>query len=165
MAAFRRRYGAHPLHLLVLLASFALAGYAVVRLISFRPVAVVVWFVGAAVLHDLLLVPIYRLADHTQVGIWHQHPGRLPAAPWINYLRFPVTISGLLLLVFSPNIFRLSGIYRPTTDLSSSVYLGRWLAVTGALFVLSAVAFAFRLRRIGSRAKNDQPSIAPTKTT
>ena len=59
---FRDFYGAHPLHLLALLASLALLGYIISVL---GPVAlwnrdvwwqsIVVWFLGAVLLHDLVL--------------------------------------------------------------------------------------------------------------
>ena len=60
----RHWYGAHPLHLLALLAAFALAGYAVRAVIAagqFRGFAI--WFAVAIVGHDLLLFPLYSLAD------------------------------------------------------------------------------------------------------
>jgi hypothetical protein len=66
--------------------------------------------------------------------------------PWINYLRVPVVLSGMLLLVWFPLIFRIPSHFPRTTDLSLDPYLGHWLLVTGALFLLSAVVFAFRLR-------------------
>lgn len=148
MSLLRRRYGAHPLHLLVLLASFAVTGYAVQRLVADKPLRVSLWFVGAAVLHDLVLFPLYALVDLSLVTAWRRRGhAELPAAPWINYLRVPAALSGLLLLVFAPLIFRLTTIYRPTTDLSSTVYLDRWLLVTGVLFGFSALAYAGSLRR------------------
>ncbi|EFL18948.1 LOW QUALITY PROTEIN: lipoprotein, partial [Streptomyces sp. C] len=61
--AFRHRYGASPFHLLLVLASFALACYAGVRLLEGDPLGVAVWFVGAAILHDLVLLPLYAVAD------------------------------------------------------------------------------------------------------
>jgi hypothetical protein len=146
MGKFVRWYGANPLHLLALLGSFALAGYAAQRLLSDRPIAVAVWFVGAAVGHDLVLLPLYQLADRPLHQIWRRTPERT-GAPWINYLRFPLAISALLLLVWFPSIFRLSKVYTSTTDLSASPYLGHWLAITGTLFLISATAYAVRLRR------------------
>ena len=148
MHRFRNRYGAQPLHLLALLASFALTGYAVQRLIENQTLRVAIWFVGAAVVHDLLLFPLYAIADGTLVRLWRRR-GRpdLPAAPWINYLRVPAALSGLLLLIFAPSIFRFSRIYRATTDLSSAGYLDRWLLITAALFATSAVTFAVSLHR------------------
>jgi hypothetical protein len=60
----RRWYGASPLHLLALVAAFALAGYAVRAVIAagqWRGFAE--WFIVAIVAHDLLLFPLYSLAD------------------------------------------------------------------------------------------------------
>jgi hypothetical protein len=145
--AFRRHYGGHPLHLLVLVASFALAGFAAIELVRSRPVAVLVWFVGAAIVHDLLLLPLYAAIDRTVTGRWRRSR-ELPTASWLNYVRFPAAISGLLLLVYLPSIARLAGsTYPHTTALSSSGYFARWLAVTGALFLVSAIAYAVRLAR------------------
>ncbi len=147
MRAFTRRYGAHPLHLLALLASFALAGYAAQRLLERETLRVAVWFVGAAVLHDLVLFPLYAIADASLLSRLRRRSTDLPAPPWINYLRIPGAISLVLLLVFSPAIFRLSDIYAVTTDMTSAHYLEHWLLVTAALFGISAVCYAFALRR------------------
>ena len=142
-----RWYGASPLHLLALLACFGLAGYAAARLVSSHPVAVVVWFGGAVIGHDLLLMPLYSLADRSAVAAVRHREPQLPAAPWINYVRVPAALSGLLLLVWFPLILRLQSPYHASTTLSADPYLWHWLAVTGTLFLLSAVAFAVRLRR------------------
>jgi hypothetical protein len=141
-----RWYGASPLHLLALLACFGLAGYAAARLVSSHPVAVVVWFGGAVIGHDLLLVPLYSLADQSAMAALRHREPQLPAAPWINYVRVPAALSGLLLLVWFPLILRLRSPYHASTTLSADPYAWHWLAVTGTLFLLSAVAFALRLR-------------------
>ena len=141
-----RWYGASPLHLLALLACFGLAGYAAARLVSSRPLAVAAWFIGAVVGHDLLLMPLYSLADRSvMAAIRHRDP-QLPVTPWINYVRVPAALSGLLLVVWFPLILRLPSPYHASTTLSADPYVWHWLAVTGALFLLSAVAFALRLR-------------------
>jgi hypothetical protein len=160
MRRLLRWYGASPLHLLALLACFGLAGYAAARLVSSRPVAVLVWFGGAVVAHDLLLMPLYSLADRSAMAaIRHREPN-LPAAPWINYVRVPGALSGLLLLVWFPLILRLRSPYHASTTLSADPYLWHWLAVTGTLFLLSAVAFALRLR---SRSRAVRPRAASRK--
>jgi hypothetical protein len=141
-----RWYGASPLHLLALLACFGLAGYAAARLVPSHPVAVTVWFAGAVIGHDLLLVPLYSLADRSAVAALRHREPQLPAAPWINYVRVPAALSGLLLLVWFPLILRLRSPYHASTTLSADPYAWHWLAVTGTLFLLSAVAFALRLR-------------------
>src|SRR6185437_8676018 len=135
-----RWYGASPLHLLALLACFVLAGYAAARLVSSRPLAVAAWFLGAVIGHDLLLMPLYSLADRSvMAAIRHRDP-QLPVTPWINYVRVPAALSGLLLLVWFPLILRLPSPYQASTTLSADPYVWHWLAVTGALFLLSAVA-------------------------
>ena len=60
MARFRSAYGDSPLHLLAVLASFAIAGYAFLRIVE-NPSALgtLVWFGGAAVAHDLIAFPLY----------------------------------------------------------------------------------------------------------
>ncbi|MEU5535645.1 hypothetical protein [Streptomyces sp. NPDC020362] len=155
MARFVRWYGSGPLHLLVLIASFALTGYAMVRLFAVRAWEVAIWFVGAAVLHDLTLLPLYSLAGLSALSVLRHRAGNGPSVPWINHLRVPAFLSGLLLLVRFPLVFRLAVPCPGDTGLSDSVYLGRWLAITGVLFAASAVAFAIRLRR-ALRARRDE---------
>ncbi|MGJ5752326.1 hypothetical protein FB563_0414 [Streptomyces puniciscabiei] len=156
MTRFARWYGSGPLHLLVLIASFALTGYAMVRLFAVQPWEVAIWFVGAAILHDLILLPLYSLADLSAFSVLRHRAVDRPTVPWINYLRVPVFLSGLLLLVWFPLVLRLAGPYPGDTGLSDGVYLGRWLAITGALFAASAVAFAMRLRRLRRAGRGDK---------
>jgi hypothetical protein len=146
MRWFRRWYGANPLHLLTMLGCIMLAGYAVGGLLQVKPVGVLIWFIGAVVGHDLILVPLYVLADRSVMTVFRHRPPKLPTVPWINYLRVPTALSGMLLLIWFPLIFRIPSHFPRTTDLSLNPYLGHWLAVTGVLFLVSAVAFASRLR-------------------
>jgi hypothetical protein len=102
MRRLLRSYGANPLHLLSLLACFALAGYAAAQLVPPQPLGVAVWFLGAVIGHDLLLMPLYSLADRSVTAAIRHRPLRLPAVPWINYIRVPAALSGLLLLIWFP---------------------------------------------------------------
>jgi hypothetical protein len=165
MRRLLRWYGANPLHLLALLGCFALAGYAADRLVPSRPLGVAVWFVGAVVGHDLLLMPLYSLADRSAAAAIRHRAARLPAIPWINYLRVPVALSGLLFLVWFPLVLRLHTHYQASTTLSPAPFLWHWLAVTGALFLLSAVAFALRVRALHRPAAPpaQQPAPAPPR--
>ncbi|MFB7509462.1 hypothetical protein [Streptomyces broussonetiae] len=156
MARFVRWYGSGPLHLLVLIASFALTGYAMVRLFAVQPLAVALWFVGAAILHDLILLPLYSLADLSALSVLRHRSAGGRTVPWINHLRVPAFLSGLLLLVWFPLVFRMAARYSGDTGLSDTVYLGRWLAITGALFAASAAAFALRLRRARRAGRGDE---------
>jgi len=72
--------------------------------------------------------------------------------PWINYLRFPGALSGMLLLMWFPLILRLPARFPATTTLSLDPYVWHWLALTGAMFLLSTTALALRLR-IGRRRR------------
>jgi hypothetical protein len=146
MRRFLRWYGASPLHLLTMLGSLALAGYAAAALLPGNPVGILAWLIGAVIGHDLLLLPLYTLADRSAMAVVRHRLPRLPAVEWINYLRVPATLSGILLLIWFPLIFRLPGRFTATTTLSLDPYLWHWLAVTGALFLLSAVTLAVRLR-------------------
>ena len=89
MRRFLRWYGASPLHLLTLLACFALAGYAAAELLPSNFVGIAVWFIGAVIGHDLLLMPLYTLADRSAVAVFRHRAAaaaggavdQLPARP------------------------------------------------------------------------------------
>jgi hypothetical protein len=150
---FPRWYGAGPLHLLTMLACFALAGFAVVRLLPVNFVGIPVWLAGAVIGHDLILVPLYTLADRSASAVFRHRRPEQPAVPWINYLRIPAGLSALLLLIWFPLILRLPAGFPRTTTLSLDPYLWHWLGVTGALFLLSAIALAVRQGRARRAAR------------
>jgi hypothetical protein len=145
-------YGASPLHLLTMLGCFALAGYAAIMLLKVNALGVTVWFGGAVIGHDLILMPLYTVADKSVRVVFRHRRPELPAVPWINYLRVPVVLSGILLLIWFPLIFRLPRNFPHSTTLPLNPYLWHWLGVTGALFLISATAFALRLRTARRRA-------------
>ncbi|MFI2378377.1 hypothetical protein ACH5AO_25455 [Streptomyces sp. NPDC018964] len=127
--------------LVVLLCSFVLCAYAGVRLLDGDWFSVALWFVGAAVVHDLVLLPLYAGADRALVrGVARRG--------WVPYVRVPAALSGLLLLVWFPLISgRVSERYAGVTGLSADGYAMRWLIVTAVLFGGSAVVFAVRAGR------------------
>ncbi|MET8830505.1 hypothetical protein ABZX40_34205 [Streptomyces sp. NPDC004610] len=134
-----------PLQLLLLACSFALAGYAGVRLFADDWFGVAVWLVGAALLHDLVLLPLYAGADRAVTGslaaIGHRDR--------VMYVRVPAALSLLLLAVWFPLI---SGMvtaerYRSATGLSSAGFLTRWLVISAVLFGGSAALLVVRVRR------------------
>jgi len=152
MNGFRRIYGSHPLHLLTLVAGFALFGYVIATI---TPAAlwntktwwqsIVVWFAAAIIAHDLVLFPIYALADRLLPTTGF---GRRPASkvPVLNYIRVPALGAGLTLLVFLPGIIEQGApTFRAATGLTQDLFLGRWLLLTGAMFAVSAVVYAIRL--------------------
>ena len=163
VARWRGWYGAHPLHLLALLGSLALAGYAVAGAAG-APGAVrmLVWFLAAILASDLLLQPFAALADRGLLATVarvrrRRGPARVPAA---NHIRVPVLGSGLLLLVFFPLIVQQGEqAYVAATGLTMDPYLERWLLLSTAMFLISALAYALRLAR--ARAAGATPSEAP----
>jgi len=99
-------------------------------------IRLLLWFVGAAVLHDLVLFPLYSAADRGLARL----PVRLR-----NHIRVPALGAGLTFLVFLPGIVRQgteSNI--AATGLDQEPFLGRWVVLTLALFAVSAVVYAVR---------------------
>jgi hypothetical protein len=143
MRRFTDRYGAAPSHALVLLGCFALAGYTASFLLGDPALLRVLgWFVGAAVVHDLVLFPLYALGDRVL--------GRLPRPrlPLVNHVRVPLMGAGLTFLVFLPGIVRQGGAtHQAATGLDQQPYLGRWLGLVAAMVVVSALVYAVRLVR------------------
>lgn len=156
----RARYGASPVHLLLVLCSFALTLYAGIRLLKGDTLGVIVWFVGAALLHDLVLVPLYTVTDKVLVAVLGRCsvPGSAagPAA-WINYVRVPAFVAVLLLVVWYPLILRRVPGYAGYTGLPADVFLGRWLLITAALFAFSALCLLIALLRRGRSKSDSQP--------
>jgi hypothetical protein len=147
---FRRHYGAGPLHLLCLLACFALSGYVVNAMYhAGHGQRILVWFLVAVVGHDIVLFPLYALADRSAGWLEaRRHPEHLASVPWINYVRVPVVISALLLAVSFPLVLGLSErTYKAATGLTLAPYEGRYLLVVAVLFGVSALLYALRVRR------------------
>jgi hypothetical protein len=163
----KRLYGANPLHLLTLLACFALVGY-IISVLGPHQLwnskvwwhSILVWFIGAIVLHDLVLFPFYALADRSLGAGWRaitgQMPFKQPRVSPINYIRLPVMGSGLLFVVFLPGIIRQGkGVYHAATGLTQQPFLTRWLLITAVMFGISAVAYAVRSVLSGSQPSED----------
>ena len=136
-----RAYGAGPLHLLSHVAALALAAYAFTRIFAGgQPWNVVLWFVGALVVHDLVAFPLYTGLNRLALG------RRMRS---VNHVRVPALLSGLSFIVFFPLILGLGdGRYEASTTLSQDVYLGRWLLLCGAMFAVSGLLYAVRARRL-----------------
>jgi hypothetical protein len=141
----RRRYGAHPAHLVVLLAGFVVAALALHVLLGERRWDVGQWFLGSAVLHDAVLVPAYIGADAALVAWWRRRPGRVP---WLNHVRIPAAFSGLVLLVYSPEILRKADAFQYRTGRTTDPYRAHWLFVTALVFGGSALLYAVRLAKM-----------------
>ena len=148
---FRRVYGTNPLHLLTLAAGFALFGYVVATI---KPTtlwnpdtwwqSIVVWFAAAIIIHDLVLFPIYALADRFLLATRSdRRPSKVPV---LNYIRIPALGAGLTLLLFLPGIIEQGApTYLAATGQTQDPFFGRWLLLTAAMFAASAVVYAIRL--------------------
>lgn len=148
VASVRRLYGAHPAHFLVLVLSFIPITLALGQLLDERPREVATWLAGGAILHDGLLLPAYVLLDAALLTLWRRRPGRVA---WLNFVRIPLAVSGLLLLMFSPLILRQAESFEYKTGRPLDDFLGRWLLVTAALAAVSAVWYLVRLAVVHRR--------------
>jgi hypothetical protein len=143
MGRLRRSYGASPVHLLAHLALLPLAGWAVLQVLSFRGARdVVVWFVAALILHDLVGLPAYSALDRVA------QRARVRGVPVVNHLRVPAVMAGVTLLVFFPLILgRSTGSLRYLSGREPEGYLGRWLLLVAAACLGSALVLGVRLLR------------------
>ena len=154
----QRRYGAGPLHLVVMISSLALAGYAVLELgldALWNPdtwwQSIAVWFVGAAVAHDLVLFPAYALGDR----LFTARRGRA-RVPLLNHLRVPLLATALTFLVFFPGIVQQgSDAHLRASGLTQEPYLERWLLLSAAFFAASGLVYAVRRARSGGDPRHD----------
>ena len=137
----RARYGASPLHLLAHLVLLPLVAFALLQIAERGDAArILIWLALSAVVHDLLLLPFYGLLDRA---------AQRAAGRAVNYVRAPLLISALLLLVFFPAISdKGEGAFHGVSGLDYDGYLARWLLITAALFALSGAAYLVR----GSRS-------------
>jgi hypothetical protein len=143
----KRIYGAGPLHLTLGLAALALAGWALAQALDVlsNPSNFLVWLAGAAIAHDLILVPLYSMAGR---GGAKALPGHA-----LNHIRVPAVLSGMAFLVWFPLILGLDGLFfERISGTSNDVYFERWLLLTAALFGGSALVLAIRRRRTRIRA-------------
>ena len=169
-----RRYGARPIHLVSLLACFAFVGY-VISLLGVKNLwnthvwwqSIIVWFIGAIVLHDLVHFPFYAIAARSLGAGWRAISGRRsteetkPLVSPINYVRLPFMGSGLLLLMFFPGIIQQGkASYLRATGLTLQPYLDRWLWITATMFAVSALCYGVRVAVVRARSAHDTPAVS-----
>ena len=153
MARFRTVYGSNPLHLLTLVAGFALFGYV---LATMKPVtlwnpdtwwqSIAVWFAAAIIANDLVLFPVYAIVDRILVAANQIRPMGETSVSVLNHLRVPALGAALTLVVFLPGIIEQGApAYVAATGQTQEPFLGRWLLLTAAMFGASAVVYAVRL--------------------
>lgn len=137
----RRWYGSGPAHVVTLALGGLVGIYAGIKLVSADPWGIVLWFVAAAVIHDIVLVPAYTALDRGA-----RAPLRGRGVPfWYDHVRVPVMLSGLLFMVFFPLILGFPEAFPRITGTSLDVYLPRYLAMVAGLFALSGLALLARI--------------------
>jgi hypothetical protein len=132
-----RRYGASPVHLLAHLALLPLAGWALLQILDLNTArTILIWFLGAVILHDLVLLPAYSALDRL---------AQTATRGAVNYVRVPAGIWLLLGLVFYPVIAgRGDAAFHRVSGLHFEGYLGRWLLAGAVLFIGSGVIYLVR---------------------
>jgi hypothetical protein len=121
-----------------------------------QPVNLAIWLIGGAILHDLVLLPAYSAVDAVMRRIVGSDAHR--AVPIVNHVRFPLALTALLFLVWFPRILdRQPQNFERALGYAPPDFLGRWLAVSAGMFVLSAAVYAVRRVR-ASAAAAPQPS-------
>ena len=167
MRRLRLGHGSRPLHLIALVASFALTAAAIVGWFQ-RPrdvAGVFEWLVAAIVIHDIVLMPLYTLVDRVTLGLLHRRLVPAHRRGVVNptpYVRVPAIISALVFAVLFPVILGLGS----QTELNASGvrehgYLVRWLLLTGGLFAVSGTAYTVaraRARAAGAPRARVRPS-------
>ncbi len=158
---FTALYGSHPLHLLTMLAGFALLGY---LLATFSPAtlwnpetwwqSIAVWLAAAVIAHDLVLFPLYALADRLLFARPGPRARQRPNISARNHIRVPALAAGLTLLIFLPGIIEQGApTYLAATGQTQDPFLGRWLLLTAAMFAASALAYGVRVLLERRRAR------------
>ncbi len=152
MNALRKAYGSGPFHFVAVAACFVVSGYAILRLAdSAKPVLIGIWFLGALVAHDFLLYPVYTLLDRAAAR--GRGLGSTDRASWINFVRVPVLVTGLVFLLWFPLILGLNArTYRDASGLGTGRFLGRFLVFTATVFLVSAALYCLCQRRWRRRA-------------
>jgi hypothetical protein len=135
------------IRVLAYLALLPLCAWALVKLFDVSSdkasVGIAIWLLAAAVLHDLVLLPLYAAGDRAARTALHGA---------INYVRIPAGLSLVLLLVYWGTIAgKGAGAYHAVSGQDFEGYGTRWLLVTAALFAASGVLY--RVRRGSGRPR------------
>jgi hypothetical protein len=156
MRRLRHLYGAGPGHLLAMLLCMALA-VAAAAIVASDPAwpVMLVWFLAAVVLHDLVLFPLYAAADR----VFTAATRRPRAVPVINHVRVPLLGAGLTFLMFLPGIVgQGEATLRAASGLDQSPYPGRWLLLVAAMALVSALVYGARVLAARRRSTRPDPT-------
>ena len=156
---FRRLYGSGLGHLIAVLVCLAVAAGAV-RIVAGDPAwpVMLVWFLAAVVLHDVVLFPLYTAADGAVRSVLRPAgTRRRPRVPVVNHVRLPLLGAGLTFLLFLPGIVGQGGpTLRAASGLDQSPFLGRWLLLVAAMALASAVVYLVRVLASRSPHREEQ---------
>ena len=146
MSRFRRLYGAGPWNLLGHAIVIGIAAYALSIMFRApfapRPLNLVCWLLGGAIIHDLVFLPAYSAVNVAATKLVFK------GSTSINYLRVPVILSGILFLAFLPRITnRQPQNFERALGHAPPDYLSRWLLVTALLFAAAGVIWSVRRLR------------------
>ena len=175
IARFTAFYGSNPLHLLGTIAAFALAGYVVTLLgpqALWNPKvwwqSIAVWFLAAIIAHDLILFPLYALADRSVTAALAAVRGSTGRARSGGVAGVAAELSpcpdpgdgAVAAAVLSRNHpSRGNSSYLAATGQNQQPFFARWLLLVAALYGLSALAYAARLAVAGRRRDQTDPHI------
>jgi hypothetical protein len=105
-----------------------------------------IWLVACVVLHDLVVLPLYTGADRA---------ARVLVGGAINYVRIPVALSVLMLVVFFGTIAEKGeGAYHAVSGRDYEGYAGRWLLVSAALFATAGLLYLLRRGAVGRHPRD-----------
>ncbi|MDT5148599.1 MAG: hypothetical protein QOI01_332 [Mycobacterium sp.] len=153
LALVKRLYGENLLHLIVLVGALALVAYTISVLgvqNLFNPKvwwqSIAVWFAVAVIGHDLILFPLYALAERLlprgRRDAKSANPHRVPVT---NYVRMPTLATGLTFALFLPGIIQQGAFtYHAATGLTQEPFLARWLLLVAAFYLASAVCYVVK---------------------
>ena len=153
----RKNYGAGPLHLLSAVAMGAIVLYALIQIAGgTQPLDFALWFAGAVVAHDLLAFPLYSTLGLI-AGKGSEAAGARPGT--INYLRVPAFLSAIALIAWFPLILGINSDYfEEKTGVAPDGYFAKWLLLTAALALGSALVYAISARRRSRSQAPETPS-------
>jgi hypothetical protein len=139
MRRFARSYGAGPVHLVAHLVLLPLAAWALLQVFAVDGTGrILLWLVGAVIVHDLILLPLYSLLDGAAQRV-------LPRTA-VNHVRIPAGLALLLALVYWPQLGGEGDAqFRRASGDGFDAPVERWLLATAALFAISGVALLIRL--------------------
>lgn len=152
LATVKRLYGESLLHLIVLIGALALAGYTVSVLglaQLFNPTvwwqSIAVWFAVAVIGHDLILYPLYALAERLLPKARRSDAADARRVPLTNYLRMPTLATAFTFVLFLPGIIEQGAVsYTSATGLTQEPFLARWLLLVAGFYLTSAVCYVVR---------------------